>query len=193
VARRVPGSPGAPTPEVLEARILAHRGDLEGALAAAAKASAAAAHWGEPYDRGWTLAEEALLRLEAGEHGAAVRLLESARKIGPYADDPGGALILHTARCLLDPRSADAARATFREHHEKSPHLEAMECAFRIYQATGDPELLGEACRRLDHLVAHAPEEYRETMVGRVTLYRGIREATEALPARPIQGEGQER
>ena len=103
-----------------------------------------------------------------------VRLLGQVRQIGPYADDPAGALLLHTARTLADPRDADAARAAYREHHERTSFLEALECSFWIHQVTGEPEFLAEARRRLRYLVENAPERYRDSMVERVPLYREI-------------------
>jgi serine/threonine protein kinase/tetratricopeptide (TPR) repeat protein len=46
-----------------------------------------------------------------------------------------------------------------------------------LWLSTHDPAHLAEAKRHLDHLVAHAPPEYRESMVANVRLHREIAEA----------------
>jgi hypothetical protein len=63
-----------------------------------------------------------------------------------------------------------------------------METRFLLWRATNDPTHLHEANRLLDHLVEHAPEEYRESMLKNVRLHREIMEAWEEYG-----GEGRER
>jgi hypothetical protein len=49
-----------------------------------------------------------------------------------------------------------------------------MEAQFALWRASGDRALLVEAKRRLDHIVEHAPDEYKTSMVERVPLHRDI-------------------
>jgi tetratricopeptide (TPR) repeat protein len=82
-----------------------------------------------------------------------------------------------TAACRLatipggDPA---AARAVF---DEKLPHLALaarMECRFLLWMAAGDLRDLVAAKQDLDHLVAHAPEDCRESMLTNVRVNREI-------------------
>ena len=50
---------------------------------------------------------------------------------------------------------------------------------YLLFNATGGRAHLAEAKRLLDHLVEHAPEEYRESMLKNVRLHREIMEAWE--------------
>jgi hypothetical protein len=54
---------------------------------------------------------------------------------------------------------------------------EAMLARFLLWRATRERAHLAEAKRRLDHLVAHAPEDCRASMLEDVRLHREIMEA----------------
>ena len=54
-----------------------------------------------------------------------------------------------------------------------------MEARFLLWMAVKDPTHIQEAKRLLDHLVEHAPHEYRESMLKNVRLHRKIMEAWE--------------
>jgi len=57
---------------------------------------------------------------------------------------------------------------------------ERTESRLLHWKATHDPIHRAEARRLLDHLVEHAPEEYRESMLKNVKRHREIMEAWES-------------
>ena len=67
----------------------------------------------------------------------------------------------------------------------------ALDTRLVLWKATHDTAHLTEARRLLDHLVEHAPEEYRESMLKNVRLHREILEAWEAHGGE-IKGKGSE-
>ena len=67
-----------------------------------------------------------------------------------------------------------AALASLAAHEGLAGMLAAMEARFLLWQATRDPAHLAEAKRLLDHLVAHAPPDCRESMLANVRLHREI-------------------
>jgi tetratricopeptide (TPR) repeat protein len=68
---------------------------------------------------------------------------------------------------------ADAARA-FAAAEPTMSFFDRMDVNFVLWQATRDAARLAEAKRLLDHLVAHAPEEDRVSMIENVPLHREI-------------------
>ena len=52
-----------------------------------------------------------------------------------------------------------------------------MESHYILWKATKEPADLEEAHRLLQHLVDHAPEDCRESMIENVPLHRAIKEA----------------
>ena len=71
---------------------------------------------------------------------------------------------------------ADAAENLAR-HEERLEHTAALEAHFLLWRATRVRDHLRAARGRLDYLVEHAPEEYRESMRKNVRLHREIMEA----------------
>ncbi len=64
-------------------------------------------------------------------------------------------------------------------HHYVEGDSNTAKVRCLLWTATGDLTHLAEAKRLLDHLVEHAPEEYRESMLKNVRLHREIMEAWE--------------
>ena len=67
-----------------------------------------------------------------------------------------------------------AALAALAALAERAGAPAAMEARFLLWKMTHDGVHLIEAKRLLDHLVAHAPEQCRETMLANVSLHRDI-------------------
>jgi tetratricopeptide (TPR) repeat protein len=72
---------------------------------------------------------------------------------------------------------AGAAQSALAVDGHRVPVLCRMEARFLLWRATADRDNLVEARRLLDHLVAHAPPECRESMLSNVVLHRQIAEA----------------
>jgi tetratricopeptide (TPR) repeat protein len=118
--------------------------------------------------------EEAAARLEeaialAGEIAyAGIRLVASARLA-----------MLPVAKAAAAVVAAGAGIGTWEATCSTS---EAMQARYHLWRATGDPAHLREAKRRLADLLAHAPEECRDSMAEAVPLHRAIAQAPEPPP-----------
>ena len=115
------------------------------------------------------------LRWRAGETGAACEALKEAAGLLCQEQQHSGELARARAllACLPDG-DVEAAEAALQEAGEAG---NTPQTRYYLWQATGKPEHLAEAKRLLDHLVEHAPEEYRESMLKNVRLNREIMEA----------------
>ena len=78
---------------------------------------------------------------------------------------------------MAAPAVRTEALAALNNHEERLEYATRLESRFLLWKATNDPTHLTEAKRILDHLVEHAPEEYRESMLQNVRLNREIMEA----------------
>ena len=77
-------------------------------------------------------------------------------------------------RATLPGGDVERTLAAFDDRGVKIPHHEELEARFLLWKATENPEHLGEAHRLLQHLVDHAPEEDRGSMIENVPLNRDI-------------------
>jgi len=71
----------------------------------------------------------------------------------------------------------DIELGALEEREARVGHSQRMDARFLLWKATSDSEHLEEAKRLLDHLVEHAPEECRESMLQNVWPNREIMEA----------------
>jgi len=118
-----------------------------------------------------------LLRLERSAD--AEPLLQEARDVADSGPFPGNMV---TTRCLLAQLpngDVDGALRVFVEHEKKLGVMGKLNDRFLLWQSTRDWHHLAEAKRLLDHVVEHAPEEYRESMLNNVRINREILEAWE--------------
>jgi serine/threonine protein kinase/tetratricopeptide (TPR) repeat protein len=122
----------------------------------------------------WTLVALGGVRIEEGREEEADSLLgeaaDLAREIGSV-----GPLVLAAAERATFP--ADRVGEALRLLSEYASQLDAdaaMRTRLLLHRATSDIAHLAEAKRILDHLVAHAPADCRETMVANVRLHRDI-------------------
>jgi len=83
-------------------------------------------------------------------------------------------LLARAGLAALPGGDIDAAVAAFVACEARVGVREAMEARHLLWQATHDLAHLGEAKRLLDHLVAHAPLECRDSMLANVRLHREI-------------------
>ena len=91
--------------------------------------------------------------------------------------DPGALLQVAIAQMRLPGGAAEEVRTAFLESGSRLEPDHRMEIRFRLFQVQGDAEDLAGAKRDLDHLIEHAPEEYRESMLKNDRLHREIMEA----------------
>jgi hypothetical protein len=84
-------------------------------------------------------------------------------------------------RSLLPGGDIDGARAAVAESAERAEFAQRMEALFLLWKATGEREQIETAHEMLQHLREHAPEEYRDSMVKNVPLYREIEAGFRAL------------
>ena len=131
-----------------------------------------------------TLVSIGRVHLESGRHDEARAYLEESLRLGEGQEDPG---VLVHARCLLASLPGGdvaAALEACERWCDRLAHTDLMDVRWRLYRLTDDPHHLEEAQRLLEQLCAHAPESHRRSMVENTALFRDIRAAWEARPAR---------
>ena len=90
---------------------------------------------------------------------------------------PSGTVV---AACwLAQLPGGDAARSAelLGRHGDNLEYVERIEAGYAQYGADGNRDRVTEAGRLLDDLVAHAPEQYRDSMLTAVPLHREIMRA----------------
>ncbi|MHC4491830.1 MAG: serine/threonine-protein kinase [Planctomycetota bacterium] len=123
----------------------------------------------------------AAARIEAGRgeaESARTRLAE-AQTLAEETKTPGLILAATVEQTRLPGQDVDTALAALEEHEERADHGTKMKARFRLWELTKDKTHLAEAKRLLDFAVEHAPEEYRDSMIENVPLYRDIMKAWE--------------
>ena len=86
-------------------------------------------------------------------------------------------------RARLPGGDSEAALAALEEHGDRTGHDLRLRARFGLWELTGEVTHLAEAHRMLRHLIDHAPEDCRETMIENVPLHRDIAAAWEELGA----------
>jgi tetratricopeptide (TPR) repeat protein len=114
------------------------------------------------------------LLLEQGTGQEAREALREALALAEENDIPSGIVEAAALLALLPGGDPAAAEAAFAAHEARLSHGGRMEVRFRLWRATGAAAHLEEAHRKLEHLVEHAPDEYRETMIANVPVHRNI-------------------
>ena len=117
------------------------------------------------------------LRAANGCAGEAHTCLEEALALGYQLDASDTVVLAQCHLASLADRDATDALSALGKREERLEHAARMESRFLLWRATHDPAHLTEAKRLLDHLVDHAPEEYREAMLTNVRLNREVMEA----------------
>ncbi len=107
-------------------------------------------------------------------------LLDEAIAAAREAGLPGTEAFAMAHVAALQGGDAATAADVLAAHGSRIELRETMEIRFLLWQATHDPAHLTEAKRLLDHLVAHAPPDCRESMLANVRLHREILEAATA-------------
>jgi len=121
-----------------------------------------------------SLAQLGDIHWRAGDRDAAREALQGAMELLRQQQRKGElAQALALSACLHED-SIEGAQAALDNAGESgnTPRVRYM-----LWKATGDRRHLQEAMRLLGHLVEHAPEEYRESMLDKVRLNREIMEA----------------
>ncbi|MHC4472969.1 MAG: serine/threonine-protein kinase, partial [Planctomycetota bacterium] len=147
-------------------------GDIEAALSLTEKSLALFRKTGEPSGTAATLISLGRLQEARGRQEDSRELLQEAVSLG--ANDPE-AVVLATCRLALLPGgSASRALSVVDEYEQRLEHAKRLEALFLLWRAGRDRDHLLEAKRLLDELVAHAPEECRESMIANVPLHREV-------------------
>ena len=93
---------------------------------------------------------------------------------------PGLELLSAASLAALPGGDVAAALDALVTHEGRAKMRTAMESRHLLWRATGDRVHLAESKRLLDHLVAHAPPDCRESMLANVRLHREIAAAAKA-------------
>jgi tetratricopeptide (TPR) repeat protein len=156
----------------LRARIAEEEGDADAAERLFAEAIAVRREIADKEGLVSSLLSRGAFRARAGRREAAILDFEESRSI-PLASAAGRDAWSGAWLALLGRRGpVDLAGTATADWDERG--LGAAELAYILWQATHDPAHLAEAKRLLDDLVAHAPPEYRESMLTNVRLHREI-------------------
>jgi tetratricopeptide (TPR) repeat protein/tRNA A-37 threonylcarbamoyl transferase component Bud32 len=123
--------------------------------------------------------------VRAGRVDEATSAFEEALAIGVERDVPSIRALALANLAALGARPPEVAVECLARGEPRIGLAERMEIRFLLWRATREPEHLAVARRLLDHLVAHAPKDGRESMVVRVPLHRAIVEATRATASGP--------
>ncbi|MHC4471932.1 MAG: serine/threonine-protein kinase [Planctomycetota bacterium] len=162
---------------------LASACEQEGELDAAREhhAEAIALRRDMKYAIGLAISLASLGRLEAraGRDAEARPSLEEARTLAADHDAREPLVLATCYLATLSGGDAAAAQRCWEAHGSRLDHLARMEARFALWRATGDSGHLEEAHRLLEHLVEHAPEDCRETVIANVPLHRDITAAWE--------------
>jgi tetratricopeptide (TPR) repeat protein len=114
------------------------------------------------------------LYLEAGRESAARDALLEALALSGEHEDEEITLRALAFRARLPGFDAAPALELLAEHEATAPHASKLLVRYQLWLATMDSTHLEQARRHLEHLVDHAPEEYRESMIENVPLHRDI-------------------
>jgi tetratricopeptide (TPR) repeat protein len=121
--------------------------------------------------------------LAEGRQDDARAHLEESLMLAREADVPATIVLAAALLAPLPGGDPRLAIETFREYESRLGHVDRMRARHQLWRATGDAAHLEKAHRLLSHLVDHAPEECRETMVAEVPLHRDILTDWEDRPA----------
>lgn len=114
------------------------------------------------------------VHLAAGRDEEARAALTEALDLARRHTLPDTLLRAACGLAQMEGGDASEALALLAEHESRVSHEGRIEVRFRFWEATQDETQLAAARRLLDHLVEHAPEEYRESMLEKVPLHRAI-------------------
>jgi serine/threonine protein kinase/tetratricopeptide (TPR) repeat protein len=112
--------------------------------------------------------------------GDPSRARAAAAEAAALAEARGFTSEVVVARAILACLPEGDADAAVAEHARFVAQGDSSRVRLLLWHATGDLVHLAEAKRLLDHIIAQAPPEYRESMVANVPLHREIAEAARA-------------
>ncbi|MHC5011403.1 MAG: ATP-binding protein, partial [Planctomycetota bacterium] len=148
--------------------------------AAHAWASSALEHYrslGEDSRTAGVLVRLGDLEAQLGHADAAVALLTEGLEVARRGGDGDTAVLAMALLAREDREVLPESVAALEGHADAMGHEARMYVSFTLWSTSGDHHWLVEAKRLLDHLVEHAPEEHRESMLKNVRLNREIMEA----------------
>ncbi|MHC4469426.1 MAG: serine/threonine-protein kinase [Planctomycetota bacterium] len=123
------------------------------------------------------------LAASAGRTEEGRRHLLEAKIKARECGDPAAIVLAACQLAILPGGDAADAASALDEHEPRLEFVARMQARFQLWKATGDRTHLEEAWRLHRHLVDHAPEEDRESMVENVPLHRDILAARETRDA----------
>jgi serine/threonine protein kinase/tetratricopeptide (TPR) repeat protein len=100
--------------------------------------------------------------------------LAEALVLGRAAEVPGAIVLAGAHAALLPGADAAEARRDLLTYGSRLHAHERLEAAFALWRASPDPEVLAQARRILDDLVANAPKDARAAMLEKVPLHRDV-------------------
>jgi tetratricopeptide (TPR) repeat protein len=136
-----------------------------------------------------TLVALGRLHKASGRVGASTECLTEARSLGVQLGVPGTIVLAQCHLALLPDSDPTEALSTFEELEDRLDCDTKVRSRILLWKATHKPSHVQEAKRLLDHLVEHAPEEYRESMLRNVQVNREIGSAWKALHPERAAGE----
>ena len=150
------------------------RGDVEGAVAHLEGAVALSREIHNIAGTAEALAKLGRVLRGRGEANRASTCFEEALSLGE--EHSLGKILLEVTTLCAAGVDGDLprARAAFTAHSDHANVTARMAARFGLWKATAELEHLKEARRLLAHLVEHAPEALRESMLENVRLYRAI-------------------
>jgi hypothetical protein len=123
------------------------------------------------------LSERGRSRATSGVEDEAAADLAEAESIAREMNLPNPLALAVAVAATLPGGDPAAAAKTLDDLGEKPWVQHRMEARWYLWQATQDAAHLEESKRLLDHLVEHAPEEYKTSMIENVPLHKSIRDA----------------
>lgn len=120
-----------------------------------------------------------LALLEQGDRKTGRLRLEEAFVLARDTHAPRVEIPAAAALATLGAADAAEVLASLRVHTASLDVLTRMTALYDLHRATGDVGLLTEAQALLDHLIRHAPADWRHRMRETVPLYREIAQASE--------------
>ena len=158
----------------LRGRIAAYTGDQEAARRHLEAALAARRE--QSFDAGiaQTLTALGEVDLDEGREADAVARIDEALAIARRIVSPTHLVLISALRATRPGGDAPAAVALMAEHGPRADHSERTKARFLLWRATGDRQHLEEARRLLEEIRENAPEQYRDSMLRNVALFRDI-------------------
>jgi tetratricopeptide (TPR) repeat protein len=118
------------------------------------------------------------LRMSQGREPEARAAFDEALALGRKHDLPSIEVMALARLAALPGGDPAPARAALARHEKRIHWGERIEAHHVLWETTHDRAHLAEARRLLDHLLAHAPTDCRQSMIGNVPTHRSILAAT---------------